>query len=103
MEIKFLEQPGRTHCGFISKNADAFNRQRNKKVGVPQRIMVKEVVRTSAEMIKVKHPATERNSQTNVMLLVALAAQRQKSLVGRDGREHVTGNSIQRRRLIITA
>ena len=46
--------------------------------------MIKEVVRSGAEVIKIKRPATARNGQTNIVLLVTLATQRQKSLIRRD-------------------
>src|SRR6476661_1783900 len=64
--------------------------------------MVEEVVRGGAELVKLKHPAAQRNGQSEIALLVALAAQRQKSLVRRYA-QHVGRNSIERRRLVVAA
>src|SRR4249919_546775 len=64
--------------------------------------MIEEVVRGGAELVKLKHPAPHRNGQAEIALLVALATQRQKSLVGRYA-QHVWRNSIERWRLVVAA
>src|SRR5438270_13861221 len=64
--------------------------------------MIKEIVRARAEIIEVKCPSPHGNSQTDVVLLVTLATQRQKSLIRRDA-QYVSRNRIQWRRLVIAA
>src|SRR5690242_10520010 len=64
--------------------------------------MVEEVVRGGAELVKLQHPAAQRNGQSEIALLVALAAQRQKSLVRRYA-QHVGRNSIEWWRLVVAA
>src|SRR4051812_12981549 len=64
--------------------------------------MIEEIVRSSAEVIEIECPSPHGNGQTDIVLLVTFAAQRQKSLVRRDT-ENVKRNSIERRRLVIAA
>ena len=102
MQINFLKQFWRAHRGFITHNTDALNRKRDEQIGVAQRIMIKEVVGAGAEVIEIQSPAPHGNGQTYIVLLVALAAQRQKSLLWRDTQD-LRRNRIQRRRLVIAA
>src|SRR6478752_3162753 len=55
MQIDLLEQLGRAHRGFIAHNADTCDGNRNEQAGVSQGIMIKEVVRAGAELVKLKH------------------------------------------------
>src|SRR6478736_59883 len=64
--------------------------------------MIKKVVRPSAELVELQHPALDWDRQPDIALLVTLATQWQKSLVRRDT-EYVRRNRIKRRRLIVTA
>ena len=69
----------RVRGGFPAADAGAINGEREENIGIPEDVVVKEIPRAGAEVGNVKRPARQRDGQTKFMLLVALAAQREKT------------------------
>src|SRR5690242_8343175 len=65
--------------------------------------MVEVVVSAGAEVVNIHGPSTDRDRQANLMLLVAFSAQRQKSRCWINCAENISGNRIERRRLVVAA
>src|SRR5450432_550776 len=103
MNVHLLEQLGRPHGGLITYYPHALNGEREKQVGVPDGVMIEEVMRASTELIEIKSPVLHRDGQANLVLFVAFTSQREKALAGRRGRKNGGRNRVQWRRLIITA
>src|SRR5207244_7033331 len=83
--------------------ASAIKSHRKEGIGIPQHIMIEEVLRAGAEMAESQRPPAQAHRQSKLMLLVAIAAQRQKAEALLRGQvENGPGNGQQRRRLIVT-
>src|SRR5262249_46832218 len=78
VQVNLSEQFGGTHRGFIAHDARALNGEGNKEIGIADRVVVKVIVRTGAEIVKIEGPAMRRNGQADLVLLIALAPQREK-------------------------
>jgi len=98
VNIHLLEQTRRSHGDFSSGNSRTLDGKREEQVGIADCIVVKEVMRSSAEVIHLKGPTFYRDGDTDFALLVAFAAQGQEALVG--DRQYFIRHRVQRRRLV---
>src|SRR5215471_2478298 len=104
MQIELLRDFRRAYADFVANNARCLDREREKDVGVAQNIVVEVIVSSGAEIGEVSGPSAKRNSQSNFVLLVALASERQepKSLGCRQIKQRPRKRT-KRRRLVVTA
>ena len=104
MELAPLEELRRTRRQLEPANPDAPDRQREKDVRVAERFMIEKVLRSSAEVVSVNGPTSDRNRGAELMLFVALAAQgNEVKALGQRELEQWPGNCRERRRLIETS
>ena len=84
VELGASGDAGRVRRGFPATDAGTIDGERKENVGVAQNIVVEKVLRAGAEVGNVERPARQRNGQTEFVLFIALAAQRQEaeSLLG---------------------
>src|SRR5512146_973227 len=89
---------------LLASNAHAINREGEEDVGVAQGIVVEEVSSAGAEGVRIQCPSADRNGDTELVLLVALASQHKKAcaLLGHKFKQR-TGNGRKRRRLVEAA
>jgi len=76
MELTSLKELWRTRRQLERTNARAFNGKWKEDVRVAERVMVKEVRRSSMEVAGVDVPTLDRKRRAELIFLVSLAAQR---------------------------
>src|SRR5215467_4762665 len=79
MELSHSPQPGRLHCQLKSPDMGPVDREREENVRVPDRVVIKEVLRCGMEVAGVYGPASYRKSHSSLPLLVSLSVQRKKA------------------------
>src|SRR4029077_19321772 len=102
-----LSPPGdawRHRRTFPASDTGLINGEREENVGIAQDVVIEKVLRAGAEVGDVEDPARERNRQSEFMLFIALAPQRQEteSLLGGVVQQR-TIHREQRRGLIVTS
>ena len=97
-----MEEPRRAQGDFGAADDRAEIRQRNKNAGVADHIVVQEVARAGVEIIHVERPSANRNAQSDIVLDIALARQRNEAEPLRHRKiERRTGQAVERRRLVV--
>ena len=91
--------PRRVHRAFPSPDAGAIDGEGKENIGIAQNVMVEKVLRAGAEVGEIEGPSRHGDGQTEFVLLIALAPQRQetKSLLRRLLQQR-TAHREQRRR-----
>src|SRR5258708_33194197 len=86
---------------FPAADTGPINGEREENVGIAQDVVIKKVFRAGAEVGDVEDPAGERDRQSEFMLFIAFAPQRQEteSLLGGLVQQR-TINREQRRRVV---
>src|ERR1017187_5115649 len=78
MGVVVAEQERRTDRDFGAPDSGRVNCERQKYVGVSNRIMIEEILHTGAEVGDAGYPVSNRNSDAVFLLDVAFALQRKK-------------------------
>src|SRR5579862_9719658 len=104
VKIELLGNLGRAQRSLISNHTHSLNGKREKDVGITKHVMIEEVMGACAKVAEINGPSTEWNRQTDFVLFVAFAPERQEAKAPSQSKgEQRTGERIQRRRLVITA
>ncbi len=74
-----MQQLRRAHRHFPAVEARVINRERKEDVGIADVVVVEIIMRALMVVIHVERPTTQRNSQAELMFLIALTAQRDKA------------------------
>src|SRR5581483_3395424 len=91
----------RFHGRLEAADAGAVYGQREEDVGVAEHVVVEEVARGGMEVAEVEIPAAQRDGESELVCLIALAAKWQKSkALGRCKIEERARDGRERRRLI---
>ena len=97
-----MEEPRRAQGDFGAADDRAEIRQWNENAGIADHVVIQEVARAGVEIIHVERPSAKRNVQSNVVLDIALARQRNESETLRHREiERRTGETVERRRLVV--
>ncbi len=101
MDLAAAPNLGGPQRQFPPANQSPINGERKENVGIADGVMVEEILRAGAERVRVKQPAFERNGDSNLGFLVALAAERDETqiLVGYELQQW-PGSGEQWRRLV---
>src|SRR6266496_3933967 len=81
MKLSSTSNLGRRRGRLPSPNAGVRECQREKYIGVAERVMIEEIACPGAEVAHVESPAAKRDCQAEFALLIALAMQRREALV----------------------
>ena len=100
--LRHVEKPRRAQRDFGAADDRAEIRQRNKNAGVADHIVIQEIARAGVEIIHVERPSAHRNAQSDIVLDIALARQRNEAETLRHRKiERRTGEAVERRRLVV--
>ena len=102
MKLGASREARRVHRAFPSPDAGAIDGEGKENVGIAQNVMIEKVFCASAEVGEIEGPSRHGDGQTELVLLIALAPQRQetKSLLRRLLQQR-TAYREQRRGLVV--
>src|SRR5205809_1452642 len=102
MKLSAPEKHRRSGSDFKGSDARPVNCQRKEDVRITQRVVIEEILDARVEVIRINSPSAQRNRETKLILLVALAAQRNEIEALADcQRQQRSRDSREWRRLII--
>src|ERR1700759_2241568 len=100
--MRVVDELRRADVRLPAADARAIDGQWEKQIRVADGVMVEKIARSSAEIIERSGPSAIRDDQTNVVLLIALAVQRQEIKVLRLGKfKDLSCHCIERRSLVV--
>ena len=100
--MRDAEQSRRPYSYFSSMDDRAQIGQRNEDTRIPDHIVIQEIARAGMEIVHLERPAAPWDREADIVLNIALACQRNKSitLCQRELQQR-TGQAVERRRLIV--